>query len=652
VADPDGESPRIILDDVTVPGPSGPVDNSRTCTAHTADMQNYFSSAPRMIDSVLLDTDNRGMPGQNAAACTTAGRCAPGGLSRVIDSGFEQCAGLRLQESGPLAFHCVEVTVPDPTLGSYDAAWFVSVGLDPGRSMKDLLHPVESRFGDISYDILVNGGTTPVALVKASGRGIAPSLTNPVVRIDQLPVWTALNDGTVYAFITATNSSLPSSFTKQVALLQTANGAPLNITGSSGANWSGRVWLELNVLGSNANSFLALTAPGSVISHSAIEGGATANPSGTLRIGTGGVLVRDSRVANALVGVLVSGTGHTITRSHISSMSDAGLAFGGASSSADFAATRVYISGTDNAAIRLDGPDLSTARFVGLTVAFANEGLVTNGNLNDSVIAQAVMAHTTGGGIKVSSGGNLMVLDSVFLDSTNGAPMFAAPNGGGDLHQIRPRGLIGYGTGSQACNDSNAGSSRLFNAACQTTENDPAFSIPVLPGNYADHFAGFISGDADIPPASAIGSGEAFNGAMWTSLLDQSAGSGGYSCVSAPQDCHRFDQRLQIADSELREALMLEIDEDHVSPLAQVTDFPADDPIVFERGLIEVIDDVVGNNDGLCEPGERCVLAPHMGAWQGEDDNYTLAESTLKPLVRNGNTAADEIITIISHVVP
>jgi hypothetical protein len=38
---------------------------------------------------------------------------------------------------------------------------------------------------------------------------------------------------------------------------------------------------------------------------------------------------------------------------------------------------------------------------------------------------------------------------------------------------------------------------------------------------------------------------------------------------------------------------------------------------VFLAGAIELEGDGVGNDDGLCESGERCVLAPNIGSYQG-----------------------------------
>jgi len=75
---------------------------------------------------------------------------------------------------------------------------------------------------------------------------------------------------------------------------------------------------------------------------------------------------------------------------------------------------------------------------------------------------------------------------------------------------------------------------------------------------------------------------------------------------------------------------------------------PVDAPMgtqVFGRGLIEIVDDIVGDNDGLCENGERCLLAPNVGAWQGEvDETYKSYPSA--PLdIDNNNLTPDAFVT-------
>lgn len=43
-------------------------------------------------------------------------------------------------------------------------------------------------------------------------------------------------------------------------------------------------------------------------------------------------------------------------------------------------------------------------------------------------------------------------------------------------------------------------------------------------------------------------------------------------------------------------------------------------PIVFLVNALEINDDGVGNDNGLCETGDRCIYSPNLGAYQGQGD--------------------------------
>jgi hypothetical protein len=49
-----------------------------------------------------------------------------------------------------------------------------------------------------------------------------------------------------------------------------------------------------------------------------------------------------------------------------------------------------------------------------------------------------------------------------------------------------------------------------------------------------------------------------------------------------------------------------------------ITDHRGD---TFLLNATEIFFDYVGDDDGLCESGERCVYAPNMGAYQGHGDH-------------------------------
>ena len=40
---------------------------------------------------------------------------------------------------------------------------------------------------------------------------------------------------------------------------------------------------------------------------------------------------------------------------------------------------------------------------------------------------------------------------------------------------------------------------------------------------------------------------------------------------------------------------------------------------LFLRGAVEIPGDLIGNDNGLCESGETCLVTPNIGAYQGHD---------------------------------
>tara|TARA_B110001454_G_C12723212_1_gene435862 strand:+ start:4027 stop:6228 length:2202 start_codon:yes stop_codon:yes gene_type:complete len=43
-------------------------------------------------------------------------------------------------------------------------------------------------------------------------------------------------------------------------------------------------------------------------------------------------------------------------------------------------------------------------------------------------------------------------------------------------------------------------------------------------------------------------------------------------------------------------------------------------PVVFLVNALEILDDGVGNDNGLCETGDRCIYSPNIGVYQGQGD--------------------------------
>ncbi|MEK7357346.1 MAG: hypothetical protein AAB250_12915, partial [Bdellovibrionota bacterium] len=51
----------------------------------------------------------------------------------------------------------------------------------------------------------------------------------------------------------------------------------------------------------------------------------------------------------------------------------------------------------------------------------------------------------------------------------------------------------------------------------------------------------------------------------------------------------------------------------------------------FLRAALEINDDEIGNNNGLCETNEACLYAPNQGSYQGEGDYKANGICTFSP---------------------
>ena len=63
--------------------------------------------------------------------------------------------------------------------------------------------------------------------------------------------------------------------------------------------------------------------------------------------------------------------------------------------------------------------------------------------------------------------------------------------------------------------------------------------------------------------------------------------------------------------------------------------------VIFLRGAVEIWDDGVGNDDGLCESDETCLYSPNIGAYQGHGELISAGNI--------GSGAAIENVTLVKY---
>ncbi|RYF05505.1 MAG: hypothetical protein EOO40_10270 [Deltaproteobacteria bacterium] len=148
--------------------------------------------------------------------------------------------------------------------------------------------------------------------------------------------------------------------------------------------------------------------------------------------------------------------------------------------------------------------------------------------------------------------------------------------------------------------------------------NDPLSSDATINGgqNGADYFVGVVTSDAynSSQVAGQSGYGSITDwvnfenpyrtwGIYAATMLDASARN---ACISGT--CRIYDWRLSANNNSVRNVLPTKVFSHTFSSGATA---------IFLGNAVEVLNDGIGNDNGLCEAGEACILSPNIGRYQG-----------------------------------
>lgn len=169
-------------------------------------------------------------------------------------------------------------------------------------------------------------------------------------------------------------------------------------------------------------------------------------------------------------------------------------------------------------------------------------------------------------------------------------------------------------------------------ATCGNNGTSDANWVYFTLGNYSNPLVGDVSSDA-TNPQGGTGSASYASITDWLNFANIYRGwqrsDDSAQCVSG-QTCQITDLRLRAADTLVRNR-----SNDGLNPNTAFTagaTCPAavhgnkaltDQQTAANTFLInatEIINDGVGDDDGLCESGEECIYSPNFGAYQGEGD--------------------------------
>lgn len=170
-------------------------------------------------------------------------------------------------------------------------------------------------------------------------------------------------------------------------------------------------------------------------------------------------------------------------------------------------------------------------------------------------------------------------------------------------------------------------SSGGMNSTCQPVSPSD-FSAPISINGTANPFVGYSATDSKNSTANLSGnnSGIAF-GSMtdWIRFDNIYKGIGKFNSAAFPStfhlgvcssgNCTIWDLSLKASDTVLRNANISSVGA--TCPTTMITHNYSTSSVTFLRNSVELLNDGVGNDNGLCEANEDCLLTPNHGAYQG-----------------------------------
>lgn len=583
---------------------------------------------------------------------TTGGykSCLHGGeLLKVVVPGQSSCTGITFGDSsGAFDWICED-------FGGTQATFF-SVGLKPNKKLSDLINFATPAWANNAVTAIT---TTPTESLFSTP---SPWWTNPVLDAPAMgtPLGTAGSDNhkifTVRSNPTAaTGWTIPASLHGVALVVQPGFKATLSgvasVVGFGGtANYT---WIEGNF---DCNGV----------------GGATKgiNVAGTNRF----MVIRDVQISRCQKGISIAGADKNslIKNLRINQSSTSTIANGIYIGTAHYNTfVNVNISGIGVLGVGEGISILNSTNnvFQGLTISATNADGITLDGAEDSVFSNVTIANASGDSFYSQNSAEVIFNNIVLVNSqyigfhlVNGASSynFTAANLIATNQQtngifletgvsnVQFKGVLGVGTnGAAHCETADPSGQGLIDGTCTSTgangsssypgENSSAILRPNLNLEYA--FVGKATSDA----ANTIESGGTatflniissfFNWVQFDNPFrawGKSHGDAGLTsnqrgyCVSG-QTCQIWDFSAAPGEDIYNTSGDGQSPNDPFVPGAAcpsqvdgsnyVYDYSA--TVAFLTSASEILDDKVGNDNGLCESNERCLYTPHFGSYQG-----------------------------------
>ncbi|HMV76635.1 MAG TPA: hypothetical protein PKA14_01790, partial [Leptospiraceae bacterium] len=494
---------------------------------------------------------------------------------------------------------------------------FYSSGLKKGKYLSDLIDWTTNSWKSLT--VTVKDGTATHAVSSAL------KLWSNV--IDASETGSPSIAGTVYLYKTSPNAAINiSSSTNKIAVLLKPGTVFRLGTASNAMDFHGMFnWVEGSLMNNtNATGLLMNTR------FSAVKNFRTQNI-GKLSTNSYGISVSGNYGNNLLEDINTSNTGGGVL--------NYGIYF---TSSKD----NIIISPV-SANNQGDGINFDTASsgnsIIG-AVAFNNGGsgvLFGGGLLTDSFVADITSVNNTTDGLNASGAYQMMTNIASVNNGSNG--LYGSPISNPDIQNAsmisNAGGLYVSGSGNFYGRGMIRGSGNTTNCPYATsftgiTSGTCAMSAPsdsisfLTTGSVGSSFSGFPAADSKNTSGFNGSTLTYTSGFDWLSFDTTFKGIGLYNSAAFPSTLHRgqcsgtnpcaiWDFSLKSTDTVLRNANITGGGTGCPTSSSVFTHTYSTGSVTVLRNAVEIIGDGVGNENGICESNEDCLLTPNHGAYQG-----------------------------------
>ncbi len=545
-----------------------------------------------------------------APPVTESNQCLNGAFLRAVPVyAVAGCADLSARDSlDAFEWQCDDSTLP---------VRFVMAGFKTGRGIADVVDfstgqfknnaVIVSRYVLGSYTNHERWWSNPI-LIANSGLAAATSVSDSIYLVTTNPNATYVLDQPRVTLVGKPGVRISGTLATPGQTLVTVSG--------------NEVWVEGDFdLGDDASAVAVNGASRTVINRVRIQNG-SGGTGAVLLANARGALLKDVRVGNALMTAVEfdASSFNALRDLAAGNLSNQGVRFFN-NSQRNSLSGLVAVASFTNGVLMLS-PDVVLANVT--AVGFQSRAIVASATGNNGAVLNFLGANTAFSGLEISSSNSLFRNVAGVSTTTFGVALSGAAAG----NQFRGRLYVGANT-SGACDNSVGAGAGLVAGTCTDTgaegssvysghSSDATLAYATSPG---DAFIG-LTDDASNASADVAGRadyaqvGDWLNFQndyrLWARLATSPVDPALRDYCSGAAVCAIYDWSLRASPANP----FLNSAADALGDV-QTHLFSDGSLQTFLKGTVEFLGDNYGDDDGLCESGERCLVTPNLGAYQG-----------------------------------